>query len=181
MPVTAAHHQVHCAKIAASLGIPKENIFLTEPGTIMEFSEDQGCISGSLTMSDVLVDGLGVGDVGNVVLRDRRILAEEGIVVIVVVIDGMTGEILEGPELVTRGFVYVREAEELLIEAREIITSRLQSLAREKLLDWNVAKANLREAAGQFFFEKTGRRPMILPIIMEHPPSGRGEETELSR
>lgn len=174
-------HQVHCAKIAASLGIPKENIFLTEPGTIMEFSEDQGCISGSLTMSDVLVDGLGVGDVGNVVLRDRRILAEEGIVVIVVVIDGMTGEILEGPELVTRGFVYVREAEELLIEAREIITSRLQSLAREKLLDWNVAKANLREAAGQFFFEKTGRRPMILPIIMEHPPSGRGEETELSR
>ncbi len=160
-------HQIHCAKIAEQLGLPHEHIFVVEPGTVMEFMEGEGHIAGSVSAGKVMVDGLGVGDVGDVVLRDRRILAEEGILIVVLAIDSESGAVVSGPEIVTRGFVYVRESEELLEEAKQTIESKIATLGREQLLEWSIVKSNVRDAASSFFFEKTGRRPMIMPIIIE--------------
>lgn len=127
-------------------------------------------MAGEVTAGKVMVDGLGVGDVGSVVLRDRRILAEEGIVIVVAAMDPQTGRLLTGPEIITRGFVYVRESEELLEEAREAVARRMDALNPEQLLDWNIVKSNVRDEASFFFFEKTGRRPMILPVIIDVNP-----------
>lgn len=165
-------HQVYCAKLAEKVDIPAENIFLVEPGDVIELSGGTARAAGSVTAGRVMVDGLGVGDVGDVVLRDRRLLAEEGIVVVVLTIDPEEARLVTGPEIVTRGFVYVRESEELLEEAKQALEKKLQALAGERLLDWNAVKSSLRDAASSFFFERTGRRPMIMPIIMEIPPAG---------
>jgi len=163
-------HMVHCSEIARKLGIPGENVFLLDPGTILEFAGGEGRVAGEVTAGKVMVDGLGVGDVGSVVLRDRRILAEEGIVIVVAAMDPQTGRLLAGPEIITRGFVYVRESEELLEEAREAVARRMDALNPEQLLDWNIVKSNVRDEASFFFFEKTGRRPMILPVIIDVNP-----------
>ena len=169
-------HMVCCSGIAQKLGIPRENVFLVDPGTVLELSSGKASITGEVTAGKIMVDGLGVGDVGNVVLRDRRLLAEEGIVIVVVALEPQKGELLSGPEIVTRGFVYVRESEEMLEEARAAVARRVASLKAEQLLDWNVVKSHVRDEAASFFFEKTGRRPMIMPVIIEvgknsHRPS----------
>lgn len=169
-------HQVYCSKIAEKVDIPGENVFLVEPGTVMEFKDGQGRIGGSVTAGRIMVDGLGVGDVGDVVLRDRRVLAEEGIVIVVMTIDPVQGRVVTGPEIVTRGFVYVRESEELLEEARQALSRKITSMSRERLLDWNAVKSKVREAASTFFFERTGRRPMIITIIMEIQEQEAGEK-----
>lgn len=167
-------HMVACARIAQKLGLEEENIFLIDPGTVLEFSKKRGAVTGSVagsvTAGKVMVDGLGIGDVGNVVLRDRRILAEEGIVIILVATDPEVGKLLSGPEIITRGFIYVRESEELLEEAKAALTHRLAALDAKQLRDWNALKSNIRDEAATFFFEQTGRRPMIMPIIIDVPP-----------
>ncbi len=169
-------HQFYYTRIAEKVGIPKENVFRVEAGTVLEFSDGRGRIAGSVQAGNVLVDGLGVGDVGDVVLRDRQVLASEGIVVVVVTVDREAARIVAGPEIVSRGFVYVRESEELLEAARQNLTLKLNAMDRERLLDWNTFKAEVRNFAGSFFYEYTGRRPMILPIIMELPGEDAGSE-----
>jgi ribonuclease J len=160
-------HMVRCCEIALKLGLPRENIFLLDPGAIVEFRGGRGAVAGEVAAGKVMVDGFGVGDVGSVVLRDRRILAEEGIVIVVAALDPQSGKLLAGPEIITRGFVYVRESEELLEEAREAVARRLEALSPQQLLDWNIVKSRVRDEASSFLFEKTGRRPMILPVVIE--------------
>ncbi len=162
-------HMVACARIARKLGLAQENIFLIEPGTVIEFANGRGAIAGSVAAGKVLVDGLGIGDVGNVVLRDRRILAEEGIVIILVAVDPEAGKLLSGPEIITRGFVYVRESEELLEEAKIALSQRLASLEMKQMRDWNALKSNIRDEAASFFYDQTGRRPMIMPVVIDVP------------
>ena len=163
-------HMVACSRIGQKLGIPSENIFLTDPGAVLEFTGGHGAVTGRVTAGKIMVDGLGIGDVGNVVLRDRRILAEEGIVIIVIALDPETRTLISGPEIITRGFVYVRESEELLEEGRQAIAGRIASLKRKQLQDWNLIKSNVRDEASSFFYEQTGRRPMIMPVIIDLTP-----------
>lgn len=160
-------HQSHCANIAAQVDIPRENVFIVEPGQVIEFAGNKGRIAGTVTAGKVMVDGFGVGDVGDVVLRDRRILAEEGMVIVVLTIDPDKGILVSGPEIVTRGFVYVKESEKLLEEARVVVAKKVNSFSRERLSDWNAVKSAVRDSASSFFYERTGRRPMIMPIVME--------------
>lgn len=160
-------HMVSCSRIAQRLGLAAENIFLIEPGTVLEFDGERGAVAGAVAAGKVMVDGLGIGDVGNVVLRDRRILAEEGIVIIVMAMEPKQGQLLSGPEIITRGFVYVRESEELLEEAKSAVARRMAALNPQQLQDWNIVKSNVRDEASTFFFEHTGRRPMIMPVIID--------------
>lgn len=166
--------QVYCARIAKEVDIASENVFLIEPGTVVEMKDGRAAVAGTVTAGRVMVDGFGVGDVGDVVLRDRRLLADDGIVVVVLTIDIAGRKLAAGPEIVTRGFVYVRESEELLEEAKLALMRKLESLDSDQLIDWNLVKSKLRDAASSFFFERTGRRPMIMPIIMEIPPPDEG-------
>ena len=158
---------VRHAKLAQELGMPKENIFIGENGQIMEFTRDKGTVAGKVTSGKVLVDGLGVGDVGNIVLRDRRQLSQDGILIIVVTMEKSTGRVVAGPDIVSRGFVYVRESEALMEEAREKVKLALDTCEEGKVTDWAAIKSNVRDALGRYLFDKTRRRPMILPIIME--------------
>ena len=168
MPVHGEYrHLVKHAKLAQELGMPKENIFISENGQILEFTQDKGMVAGKVTAGRVLVDGLGVGDVGNIVLRDRRQLSQDGILIIVTTMNRATGEVVAGPDIVSRGFVYVRESEALMDEARERVEQALERCQDNKVTDWATIKSNVRDALGRYLFEKTRRRPMILPIIME--------------
>ena len=158
---------VRHAKLAQELGMPKENIFIGENGQIMEFTRDKGTVAGKVTSGKVLVDGLGVGDVGNIVLRDRRQLSQDGILIIVVTMEKSTGRVVAGPDIVSRGFVYVRESEALMEEAREKVKLALDKCEEGKVTEWAAIKSNVRDALGRYLFDKTRRRPMILPIIMQ--------------
>ena len=158
---------VRHAKLAQELGMPKENIFISENGQILEFTRDKGVVAGRVTSGKVLVDGLGVGDVGNIVLRDRRQLSQDGILIIVVTMEKSTGRVVAGPDIVSRGFVYVRESEALMEEAREKVKLALDKCEEGKVTEWATIKSNVRDALGRYLFDKTRRRPMILPIIME--------------
>jgi len=155
------------ANLAQELGIPPENIFVIENGQVLEFTREKGYIAGRVPASRVLVDGLGVGDVGNIVLRDRKQLAQDGILIVVLTLNKDTGAIMAGPDIVSRGFVYVREAEELIEEAKAKVRQALDKCEERKITDWSTIKANVRETLSKFLYEKTRRRPMILPIIME--------------
>ncbi|MFZ5899102.1 MAG: ribonuclease J [Bacillota bacterium] len=155
------------AELAQSLQIPPENIFVAENGQVLEFTKKAGRIAGRVTSGKVLVDGLGVGDVGNIVLRDRKQLALDGILIVVVTIDQNQGEILAGPDIVSRGFVYVRESEALMDDAKEKVREALEKCTKRGISEWSALKSEMRETLSKFLYEKTGRRPMILPIIME--------------
>ena len=168
MPVHGEyHHLVQHAKLAQELGMPKENIFLSENGQILEFTRDKGMVAGKVTAGMVMVDGLGVGDVGNIVLRDRRQLSQDGILIVVVTMDKASNRVVSGPDIVSRGFVYVRESEALMDEARARVEQALERCEDENVKEWAAIKSNVRDALGRYLFEKTRRRPMILPIIME--------------
>ena len=160
-------HLVKHAKLAAELGMPKERIFIGENGQILEFTKDKGYVAGRVTSGRVLVDGLGVGDVGNIVLRDRRQLSQDGIIIIVVTMDKETGTVVAGPDIVSRGFVYVRESEELMEDVKIRVEEALCHCEEEGITEWAALKSAMRDALGRFIFERTRRRPMILPIIME--------------
>lgn len=161
------HHLVQHARLARELGMPKENIFISENGQILEFTRDKGQVAGKVTAGMVMVDGLGVGDVGNIVLRDRRQLSQDGILLVVVTMNKQTHRVVAGPDIVSRGFVYVRESEALMDEATARVQQALDRCEDEKVKEWAAIKSNVRDALGRYLFEKTRRRPMILPIIME--------------
>lgn len=155
------------AKIARELGIPKENIFIIQSGDVLELSEESAQVTGKVPVGDILVDGLGVGDVGNIVLRDRQHLAEDGILIVVLGLDGATDELVSGPDIVSRGFVYVRESDELMDEARVVVNDAVEGCLGRGISDWGKLKSSIKDALGEYVWRKTKRRPMILPIIME--------------
>ena len=155
------------ARLAVDMGIPETNIFVGENGQILELTKRSGRFSGRVTSGRVLVDGLGVGDVGNIVLRDRRQLSQDGILIVVVAINRVSNEIISGPDIISRGFVYVREAEQLMDQAKEKVSLALDKCTSRKISEWSSIKSQIRDDLSKFLFEKTRRRPMILPIIME--------------
>jgi ribonuclease J len=160
-------HLIHHAQLAEKLGVKKENIFIVENGSMLEFSASQGRVLSSVSAGGIFVDGLGVGDVGSIVLRDRQLLSKEGIFIVVMTIDNKEKRIVAGPDIVSRGFVYVKESEQLMEEAKENVTKVLESLMLKKVSDWPTIKNSIRDSMGKFLWEKTGRKPMILPVIME--------------
>ena len=155
------------AKIAMELGIEKDNVFIVQSGDVLSLDAEGAKVTGKVPVGTVLVDGLGVGDVGNVVLRDRQHLAEDGILIAVLSLDGATGELLSGPDIVSRGFVYVKEADELLEEARKVLEKAVLTCLKKNITDWGKIKSTIKDTLGEFVWKKTKRRPMILPIIME--------------
>ena len=155
------------AKIAQDLGIPKANIFIAENGSVMEFTAETGAMAGKVTAGAILVDGLGVGDIGNIVMRDRRQLSQDGILIAVIAMDKASGCVVSGPEIVSRGFVYVRESEQLMEDARMKIQEALDRCEANGSTDWGTIKNSVRDILGKFLYEKTRRRPMIMPIILE--------------
>ncbi|TCS83002.1 ribonuclease J [Tepidibacillus fermentans] len=153
--------------LAESIGVPHENIFILDNGDTVEISNGKARYGPKIPVGNVLIDGLGVGDVGNIVLRDRKLLSQDGILVVVVTLSKQNATILSGPDIISRGFVYVRESEELLEEANRLVTATLQKLMIENVNDWSSLKTSVRDVLGRFLYEQTRRRPMILPIIME--------------
>lgn len=155
------------AKLAEQVGIPPENIFILDNGDTVEIAGGKARYGPKIPAGNVLIDGLGVGDVGNIVLRDRKVLSQDGILVVVVTLSKQDGKILSGPDIISRGFVYVRESEELFEEANRIVTQTLTKCIEENIQDWSTLKNNVRDALGRYLYDMTRRRPMILPIIME--------------
>jgi len=160
-------HLVKHSKIAQELGMKKDHIFIAENGHIIEFTPEKGAIAGKVTAGIILVDGLGVGDVGNIVLRDRRQLSQEGILIVVMTMEKQSGSLLAGPDIVSRGFVYVRESEQLMDEAKNKVRQTLEKCELNSITEWATIKSSVRDTLGKYLYEKTRRRPMILPIIME--------------
>lgn len=160
-------HRKAQAKIAAQLGIPKENIFMIQSGDVLEMDDERAVVTGKVPVGAILVDGLGVGDVGNVVLRDRQHLAEDGILIVVLALDSHSDQLVSGPDIVSRGFVYVRESDELLDEARLLVNEAVQDCLDRGKTDWGKLKGTIKDVLSDFVWKKTKRRPMILPIIME--------------
>lgn len=156
------------AGLALDLGIPKENVFILQSGDVLELNEEEPAkVTGKVRTGAILVDGLGVGDVGNIVLRDRQHLAEDGIMIVVVALDSISGQIASGPDLVSRGFVYVKESDALMDEARDLMENVMEGCVSRGCTDWGRIKTAIKDNLGDFIWKKTKRRPMILPIIME--------------
>lgn len=154
-------------KVGIAAGIPKENIIVADKGDIIEVKKDRIRLASKVTAGNVLIDGSGVGDVGNIVLRDRRLLSQDGILLVVVTLNRSDKSIAAGPEIISRGFVYVRESEKLLEEATEVVTAVVKKNGSRQPFDWSTLKQDMRDTLNSFLYEKTKRRPMILPIIME--------------
>ena len=155
------------AGLAMMMGVPRENIFIGDIGNVLELHEDHMKQLGDVPAGSVMVDGLGVGDVGSIVLRDRRHLAEDGLIIAVCSIDASSGQVVSGPDIVSRGFVYVRESEALMDEARDLVYNTLEECARNHVRDWSGMKQSIKDELSRFLYQKTRRSPMILPIIME--------------
>ncbi len=155
------------AKLAMELGISKENIYLLESGDVLELDAQEAKVTGKVPVGDILVDGLGVGDVGNIVLRDRQHLAEDGIMIVVLALDQASGYLVSGPDIVSRGFVYVKESDELMEEARERMVEVIENCLDRGITDWGKIKNSIKDSLGDYVWKKTKRRPMILPIILE--------------
>ncbi len=155
------------AKIAKELGIDKEDIFILHSGDVLEISDEKAEVTGRVPVGAILVDGLGVGDVGNVVLRDRQHLAEDGIIIVVLALDSYNSQLVSGPDIVSRGFVYVRESDELLEEARLLVEGAVEGCLEKGQTDWGKLKSTIKDVLSEYVWKKTKRRPMILPIIME--------------
>ena len=160
-------HMFKHTELALQLGIPEENIFIADNGTVLETNGVNMKVSGQVTAGRVLIDGLGVGDVGSVVLRDRKHLAQDGLIIVVAAVDKAAGKIVSGPDIVSRGFVYVRESEELMEESRTLMRSAMEKTLTPNVREWNTVKGVMKDTLGSFIFQKTRRSPMILPIIME--------------
>ena len=160
------HLKAH-AGLAETMGVEKENIIIMKTGDVLELSDESAKISGHVQSGAIMVDGLGVGDVGNIVLRDRQMLSQNGLIIVVMTLDKYTNEILSGPDIVSRGFVYVRESEDLMDEARRVVNDALYNCLSKRCTDWGKIKNVVRESLGDFIWKQTKRNPMILPIIME--------------
>ena len=155
------------AQVAESLGIPKDNIFLLSSGDVLELDEEKAQVVDRVQTGAILVDGLGVGDVGNIVLRDRQHLAEDGILIVVLTLEKYSNQVLAGPDIVSRGFVYVRESEGLMDEAKHVVEEAIEDCMDRRVTDWGRLKTAIRDSLSEFLWKRTKRRPMILPIIME--------------
>ena len=155
------------ASIARELGYDKENIFILSSGNVLELDENEAKVAGQVPVGDILVDGLGVGDVGNIVLRDRQHLAEDGIIIVVMTLESGSGQVLAGPDIVSRGFVYVRGAESLMDEAKQVLDDVMDYCMDRNITDWGKIKTEVKDELSEFVWKKTKRRPMIMPIIME--------------
>ena len=155
------------SEIAKSLGIPKENIFIIQSGDVLELDDESAKVVDKVHTGAVLVDGLGVGDVGNIVLRDRQHLAEDGIIIVVLTLERRTNRLLAGPDIVSRGFVYVRESEQLMEDARRAVSDALDKCLGGRHTDWNKIKLVIRDAMNDYIWKKTKRKPMVIPIIMD--------------
>lgn len=160
-------HLKHHKDLAVSLGMKKENVFILETGKVLSIENEEAKINGRVKTGKIFVDGLGVGDVGNIVLRDRRFLAEDGMLTIVVAIDNETYSIVAGPDIITRGFVYAKEAGDLINEMKDIARVELDKCLENQIVEWYVLKNNMKVALERYIYEKTKRRPTIIPIIME--------------
>ncbi len=155
------------AKLAEQLGISKENIFILHSGDVLKIEKQEAKVVGKVPFGSIFVDGLGVGDVGNVVLRDRQRLADDGIIIVVLAMDTDGEQVLAGPDIVTRGFVYVKESDEILEEMRSVVDATMYDMMISNVRDWGKIKNNIKDAVGDYVWKKTKRRPMILPVIME--------------
>lgn len=168
IPVHGERRQLHAqARLAASLGIPDDSILLLHSGDVAELSDEEARIIGKVQTGQILVDGLGVGDVGNIVIRDRQHLAEDGIIVVVLTLEKYSSSLLAGPDLVSRGFVYVRESVDLMEEAEAVVSEAVNDCLGRHVSDWSRIKLEIRQSLSDFVWRRTQRRPMILPIIME--------------
>ena len=168
IPVHGEYRQLRAHQETAELmGIDKDNIFMLTNGRVLEMNEEEAKFNGSVPSGRVLVDGLGVGDVGNIVLRDRQHLAQDGLIVIVLTMDSQTGEVVAGPDVISRGFVYVRESENLMDEVKSVVRHEIKKCEEKEIRDWSTIKSTVRENLRDYIFVKTKRNPMIIPIIME--------------
>lgn len=155
------------AALADATGVDPDNIFILDNGDVVDFEDGVARLGAKISSGTIMIDGLGVGDVGNIVLRDRKLLSQDGILVVVVTLSKSSGTILSGPDIISRGFVYVRESEALLDEANKLVETTLTKMVSDNINEWSSLKTAVRDALGRFLFEQTRRRPMILPIIME--------------
>lgn len=154
-------------KLAVDLGMKEEDVFLLKNGSCVEFTKESALLGKNVPAGRIFIDGLGVGDVGNIVLRDRKHLSEDGLIIIMVALSGKTGELLSGPDLISRGFVYVRESEVLMNGAKEVVDKQLKKCFENNIKDWSTLKSSVRDALGQYIYQNTKRSPMILPVFME--------------
>ena len=160
-------HLAKHAQIAVSMGIPEERIIVGEIGNVIEMDDNSIRVVSQVPAGRVMVDGLGVGDVGSIVLRDRRHLAQDGLIIVVIGIEKISNTVVSGPDIISRGFVYVRESEELMEEARQVLLETLDNCSNQDLREWGTLKTRLRDVLSEYIYGKTKRSPMILPIIME--------------
>lgn len=168
IPVHGEYRQLRAhSETAISMGMDKDNILMLTNGKVLELNEDEAKFSGSVPSGRVLVDGLGVGDVGNIVLRDRQHLAQDGLIVIVLTMDSQTGEVVAGPDVISRGFVYVRESENLMDDVKSVVRHEISKCEERGIRDWATIKSTVKENLRDYLFIKTKRNPMIIPIIME--------------
>lgn len=168
IPVHGEYRQLMAhEETAKKMGIPEENIFIMKNGRVLELNENEAKLTTSVPSGKILVDGLGVGDVGNIVLRDRQHLSQDGLIIIVMTMDSASGEIVSGPDVISRGFVYVRESENLMDDVKKVIREEVRKCEDKKITDWSTIKSTLKENLRDYIFQKTKRNPMILPIIME--------------
>lgn len=168
MPVHGEYrHLVQHAMLAASLGMPEENVFIPELGNALEITRRSAHMTGGVPAGSLLIDGLGIGDVGNIVMRDRRLLSQDGLMVVCLTFDSKTGELVTGPDIISRGFVYVRESDQLIEEVKKVVLDYLSGCEASRHSDWGLVKNGLRTRLKDFLYTKTKRTPMILPILIE--------------
>jgi ribonuclease J len=168
IPVHGEYKMLHAhAKVAKACGLADDHIFIPEKGEIIELHKGMLRYGSKVPAGNVLIDGIGVGDVGNIVLRDRKLLSQDGILIVVVTLNRQEKKIASGPEIISRGFVYVRESEKLMEESAAKVRDIVEKSISRDSFDWSSLKQDMRDQLNQYLFEKTKRRPMILPIIME--------------
>ena len=160
-------HLKRHSELAVEMGVPKENVKVLTTGDVLEISDDTFKVTGRVPAQGILVDGLGVGDVGNIVLRDRQHLSQNGLLIVVVTLERESNQLLAGPDIVSRGFVYVRESETLMDDCREVIQEALDMCLNKGISDWNKIKTSIKDSVSEFLWKRTKRSPMILPIITE--------------
>ena len=168
IPVHGEYRQLIAhGETAQSMGIEPKNVIYMSNGRVLEINEEEAKFNGSVPSGRVLVDGLGVGDVGNIVLRDRQHLSPDGLIIIVLTMDSQTGEVVAGPDVISRGFVYVRESENLMDDVKSVVRHEIGKCEQRGIRDWSTIKSTVRENLRDYIFMKTKRNPMIIPIIME--------------
>ncbi len=168
IPIHGEYRMLHQHRLLAeSVGVEKENIFVMNNGDVLDIQNSKAVQSRKITAGNIFVDGLGIGDVGNIVLRDRRQLSEDGMLVIVITLSKAEGKIVSGPDTISRGFVYVRGSEDLMNDVNQLVRTAISSLQEAHVNKWDVMKQSIKESVGQFLYAQTKRRPMILPIIIE--------------